>query len=122
MKAFIIELAFKACRRSSSIYRVGAVIFKGKRVVSIGSNIKRNVRSINRRFVKWPTSIHAEVCAIINAKQNLKGYSLLVVRLDRAGNMSLAKPCKHCQGYIRYVGIKKIYYSTKNGITLMKLD
>ena len=26
-----------------------------------------------------------------------------------------AKPCKHCQGYIKYVGIKKIYYSSKDG-------
>lgn len=97
-------------------HRVGAVIFKGKRIISVGRNCGyRWVSSVPAHFKKWPTSIHAEVDALIKAGPNTDGYSILVVRVGSSGNLLLAHPCKYCEAYLHHCGIRKVYYSTNKG-------
>jgi len=73
---------------------------------------QKSVRSITKKFLRWPNSIHAEVDAIIYSRYNLKGCSMLVVRLNKRNELKYARPCSHCLAYIVYVGIKKVIYST----------
>ena len=102
--------------KSEHKQQMSAVIFKGKTVYSKGHNhSSRSVRSINKNFCRWPTSIHAEVDAIIKAKRDLKGMSILIIRVKN-NMLKLAKPCRHCLSYLTYVGIKNIYYSNNGNI------
>ena len=108
----LIQVAIDSASKSSHRMRVGAVIFRGDRIISTGYNSpSRSVHSINKKFLKWPNSIHAEVDAIIRARCSLRGYDILVVRLSRANDLALAKPCPCCLAYLKHVGIDKIYFS-----------
>lgn len=111
----IINKAVEECLRSTHNPRHGAVIFKGKRVYSVGYNTAhRSVKSIKPNSLKWDTSVHAEVAAILNAKRDLHGFDMLVVRLNNKRQFMLSKPCVHCQAYLEYVGIRNVYYSILN--------
>jgi len=95
---------------------MAAVIFDKKRIFSIECNSsQRGVKSITRKYIRYPTSIHAEVAAIIRAKTDLKRTSILVIRVNKSGKLTMAKPCQHCLAYLDFVGIKNCYFSNKNG-------
>ena len=110
-KNYYIRFAESASKQSKLRFRVGCVLYHKGNIISTGYNKMRSVRSITKRFVKFPGSIHAEVDAIINAKRELNGCVAIVIRLDRMGNLALAKPCKECLNYLEYVGIRTVYYS-----------
>jgi deoxycytidylate deaminase len=108
----LIKLAKNEAEKSEHKFRVGAVIFDGKRIISRGHNHANAWSSkLHPRFKKWNTSIHAEAMAILNARRRLKGKSIVVVRINRNGDYMLALPCEHCMSYLQYVGIKNIMYS-----------
>lgn len=112
MKCRWVDLAVKEARKSEYKHRMGAVVFNKNQFISTGHNYA--CRSINSHlpiFRHWPTSLHAEVIAIINARTDLKGASLLVVRINNKDELKLALPCSNCMAYLQYVGIKKVYYS-----------
>ena len=112
----LIELAIKTASKSTSYYRLGAVIFKGKRIISCGFNrtdINPFVQPITTRMKKF--SIHAEHAAILNAHTKIVGCSILVVRINKKLELRLAKPCEKCLYLLNYVGIKNIYFSTSEG-------
>lgn len=100
-----------------------ACIFKGeivdKNILSIGFNCFKN------NNVCFP-SIHAEINAIDKMKTNyetkkLQPINLLIIRVNKLGELKMSKPCKHCinrmidfpckKGY----KIKKIIYSLDDG-------
>lgn len=102
-------------KKSHEKQRVGCVIFKQKKIISKGYNTsQKSVKRLHPRFQRWPHSIHAEVDAIIKAKKNLKGCSLLVIRINNNSQFRMSKPCSNCSKYIEYVGIKNIFYSISN--------
>jgi len=111
----MIKISIEEAKKSIHKYRIGAVIWKGKHIISTGHNYSnKSVRSINTEFTKRRYAIHAEVDAIINAKTDLKRANILVIRINKNEKLVNAKPCKHCLGYIEHVGIKNIYYSNKD--------
>ncbi len=112
-----LNRAIKEAEASTFLkFRVGAVIFKGNRLISTGRNWGNKWNSsVPAHFKKWPTSIHAEVDALINARQDVAGYSILVVRIGQSGQLLLAQPCVHCEAYLHHCGIKKVYFSTNDG-------
>jgi len=112
----IVNTALNIARLGDHKHRTGAVIFKGDKIISVGHNsILKSIRKLHPRFRRWPGSIHAEVAAIINARRKLKGYDILIVRINRIEKLMYAKPCSNCMKYIEYVGIDKVYYSTNEG-------
>ncbi len=122
MNKGILKKAIEEAEKSTHKYKIGAVIFDKKRIVSCGHNYpSKSVRSITYRFCKRKGSVHAEVDAIIRARQDLKGYSILVVRINKKGELLNAAPCSFCMAYIEYVGLKYVYYSTLEGIVKLKL-
>lgn len=84
------------------------------RLISIGFNSyvkthpyqQRCARKAGDQFKQY---LHAEISAIIKAKQQV--HSIVVVRISRAGDFMLAKPCKVCYLAIQEAGIKNVYYS-----------
>lgn len=60
---------------------------------------------------------HAECRAIeLALKQKKVPHKLVILRYNSSGEMADAKPCKTCQLAIRLAGIKKVVYSTSNGM------
>lgn len=119
----LIARCVAECTNSDYFQRIGAIIFKGKRIISQGHNsINRHVNRIKPQYRKWQGTIHAELAAVLDAKQSVAGFDLLVTRLTAKGDLALAMPCECCEAYCRYVGIRNVYYSDNNGeIIRMKL-
>lgn len=97
--------------------QVGAVIYRGKRVLATGFNSLD--RGTNKCQVRIPGRMCAEVAAILKCIRQspdmLEGASIFVCRLKRDGTIGLAKPCHTCQNLIDKVGIKNISYTLDNG-------
>lgn len=119
----MLRLASKKAKNSSfERARMGAVIAKNGRVLSIGNNAVRYYKNPKGLKVSrvWEDSLHAEQAAILkllNARRQdeLIGSTIFVSRVRKNGNPGLAKPCAICSELIRAVGIKKVVYTTDNG-------
>ncbi|MEN6379446.1 MAG: hypothetical protein ABFD15_07700 [Methanofastidiosum sp.] len=115
IRSSLIDHAIKVARNGDHKQRVGCIIFDKKKILSHGHNTcQKSIRRLHPQFQRWEGSVHAEVDAIIKARCDLKGTSILVIRINRKEELRLAKPCQHCMKYIEYVGIKKVYYSTSS--------
>ena len=110
----ILKQALKECEKSDMHpFRVGAVIFHGKRIMAYGHNKKQFPGSIHPKYRNEYPSLHAEQDAILKIQDwsKLSGVSMLIVRTNANGNISMAKPCEMCMSMIKHVGIKTIYYT-----------
>ena len=90
--------------------KVGAVITRGKFVVSLGFNghpagIEDNDTRLNDRETKYRTIIHAEINAILSARQPLQGCTLYVVPF---------MPCSNCGSVIVQSGITRVVTCENN--------
>ncbi len=123
MTVGILRKAIESAERSKMYpYRLGCVVFKGKRILSWGFNQIRTSNAIPDRFKKFIEALHAEQHAIMRVpnKELLNGASLLVIRINRNGKLTNARPCKNCMRTINYFKISNIYYSNENGEIVME--
>ena len=83
--------------------QVGAAILRPDgTLASIGWNgLPRRVKasSLHHREWKYPRMVHAELNAILNAREPLTGYTLYVYPLH---------PCSSCSGAIIQAGIQRV--------------
>ena len=95
---------------SQSKYRVGAVLMTGSILMKSACN-----NMVRSHPLYYPANLHAELAVILKAGIEggipFKHFTLYIVRLDKAGNRKLAKPCPRCQALIEQVGIKKVVHS-----------
>jgi deoxycytidylate deaminase len=112
-----INIALVCAERSTFKQRIGAVVFKGSRILGTGFNQTNRHQSLVKTS-SWPGSVHAEVSAIADAIRNYKdvrGADMLVVRLKRTGDMGLAMPCEACYNVLKSVGIRRVNFSDVDG-------
>ena len=110
----MIKRAVWEASQSDYIIRVGAVLFNKKKIVASGYNqAQRNLPwwKVAPEHQRWPNSLHAEVAAILAARSDVRGASVLVVRMNKQNQFRQSKPCPHCMGILRERGIKKVFYS-----------
>lgn len=75
------------------------------------------VRARNEK-TKVPTPCaHAE--ARLCKKLGKDSPMVIVVRLLRDGNLAMAKPCPNCERALKRHRVKKVFYSTENGIQML---
>lgn len=84
--------------------QVGAVITRGKKIVSVGYNgfpqgVEDNYEHLHNREEKYPRIVHAELNAILTARTDLAGCSIYTVPLP---------PCSGCAGAIIQSGITRV--------------
>lgn len=118
MKQGIVYRAYQLALTSESYpFKTAAVVFKGKRILSIGINEVRYNGSIPVRFKRFLESQHAEAAALAKCKHDeLKGCSILICRVNAGSKkMSSAKPCGRCQAMLYDYGIKNVYCTNDNG-------
>ncbi len=87
--------------------KVGAVVVRGSRVIKTGYNAPGKPKFLG----SW--SRHAEVRATLNI--NNHGASIYIYRehgLYRSP--MLARPCNHCQEWLKFVGIKEAIYTIQD--------
>ena len=108
----IINRAIEEGRLSTFRTHMGAVVFKGKRILSSGHNGIRS-SSINDKYKNYPNALHAEQAALMGLDwTRLSRCSILIIRISRSQEvLGNAKPCPMCLRLIQTIGIKDIYYS-----------
>jgi len=80
-------------------YRLGAV-----GVRKDGAIVKS--KNIPNRFPEPAAHAEARVCRKLD-----QGARVYVVRIDRQGYLTIARPCDDCQRVMRRRGVKRCYYS-----------
>ena len=114
-----LRLARNVSFHSNHRVRIGAVIVKNGKPVSVGFNKLKThpmYTRVNHRRAKYIQSLHAEMSALISARTDVSGATIFVYRERRDGSRGNAKPCPVCQMLLAEAGVKKIYFSTDNGI------
>lgn len=119
--------------------KIGAVITNKSEIISVGVN-KLKSHPLQKRLNKLYFSsrfgglydgdkiihrfnIHAELNAILNAgDKNLSGCSIYIFRKDGNGKLGMSRPCKACMALIKKCGIKKVYYTTRDGYAEETID
>lgn len=84
--------------------KVGAVITRGKKIVSVGYNgfptgVEDTTFRLNERELKYKFSVHAEANAILAAKQDLTDCTIYVHPF---------MPCVACAGLVIQSGIDRV--------------
>ena len=120
MNIGVIRLAIEEASKSTHKHRVAAVVFKGNRIISSGHNAVR-ANKINPKYKVYNEALHAEQAALLNLDwSKLRGYSILVVRVNGSGKLIMSKPCSVCEKLLRHIGIKNVYYSNENGEIILE--
>ena len=119
----ILKRAIEECEKSDYKFRVGAVVFKGDRIISSGHNGVRS-SSIHNKYKNHINSLHAEQAAVMGVNWKvLNGYSILVIKISKKNKfLSNAKPCNMCRKLLTTIGIRKIYYSDDKGQIVLYKD
>lgn len=107
-----INTAAEIARLSSSRKRVGAALFVGRRLLSLGFN-NRRTNPKQRTLFRWE---HAETNCLVGTRRfELCNATLYVVRLGLSGSFALSRPCPDCQRILRAAGIHSVWYTNKDG-------
>lgn len=110
-KSFLSTARFLATK-SKSRHRHGAIVVRSGRVIGTGYNKDKNdPLSISPEHIKMHCSRHAEISAIRNANNNVRGAVLYVARVNRQGRDRNSKPCERCALVINELKIKKVIYT-----------
>jgi len=117
-----LDLAVQIAKLSLKKPRVGCVIVKKRKVISVSCNLTKShplqkklthLRFNDEFLDKCKSEQHAEFSAIISIKNKdiLKGASIYIARLDSQDNTLPGFPCPACYYLITKYGIKKIFYT-----------
>jgi tRNA(Arg) A34 adenosine deaminase TadA len=117
-----LESATAVAQESPAVFRHGAVLFKGRKILKAGCNEYRAVRWA------WPSSfvqeedgelsqirlnnMHAEVSCMHNVRrENIRGSDILVVRINNQGTLMYSRPCKRCMCAMALKKVRRCYFS-----------
>ena len=130
-----LSLAENACVFSDNTRtRVGCVVVYRNSVISVGWNPENKEHPIQKKYnelrgsytktPKFTDRVHAEVMALARIKYMFIDWSrvsVFVCRILKDGTREMARPCQACQGYMRKLGVRDVYYTTSNGYSYERL-
>ncbi len=100
-------------------------IWDKNRLVSVGENSEKthplNSRNNVKNFDLSRKRSCSELKSVLRAKKsrndiNWKKMSIVNIRLGRAGEFLMSRPCIFCQSLFRYINCKSIFYTTNQGL------
>jgi deoxycytidylate deaminase len=116
----ILQLAINTAKSSPSKKKIGAVLLKKNKIISTATNLERKTHPLQatlaeRVGLKEKIYLHAEVNALIKAKE--KADTIVVARVGGQGycDLRMSKPCPICQMALEMNSVKKVIYSTDDG-------
>ena len=95
-----------------------AFLIRCGKIVHIGTNsCKSHPETLKYAYKDHQkVGIHAELSVCMKSgKENLKDYSMVVLRVDRKGNLANSRPCCGCQSVIKQFSIEDVWYSDSKG-------
>lgn len=108
-----LELAKQVSLNSQHKFKIGTVIVKGNRIISVGWNQIRYCR-VGRRFTSYPESLHSERdCVRKMNKEDIKGSTIFIFRSYADGSPALAYPCEDCYSMLEALSVKRVVFSCK---------
>lgn len=109
----IFEIARKLAKKSDHPrYRLGCVLVKKNHIIGLGFNQSKTHSKSPHQY----KHLHAEIHAILGCDiSDLKDSVAYVYRENKNSVCGLAKPCPSCHGMLQSVGVKKVYYTDKDG-------
>jgi tRNA(Arg) A34 adenosine deaminase TadA len=118
MRDFILNRAVQEAKRSLvQRGKVGAVVFDRRYLLGAGrahfcGRTRYPAALLHRR---WPSSVHAEMAALLDAGPAARGADLLVVRMRDDGSLGMALPCPWCWSYLVFCRVATCHYSDQQG-------
>jgi len=95
-----------------------AFLIRCGKIIHIGTNsCKSHPETLKYDYKDHQkVGIHAELSLCMKSgKENLKDYSMVVLRVDRKGNLANSRPCCGCQSVIKQFNIGDVWYSDSKG-------
>ena len=95
-----------------------AFLIRCGKIIHIGTNsCKSHPETLKYAYKDHQkVGIHAELNVCMKSgKENLKDYSMVVLRVDRRGNLANSKPCCGGQSVIKQFNIGDVWYSDSKG-------
>ena len=118
----IINYAKKACKESTCEHQLAAVLYKSSAIIRISPNENKTLAYRKKYFHHGEPSRHAEMNVIHGIPRDvIARCSLLVVRVNKKGELTSAKPCIACARALYDAGIKRVFYSSYSE-DILKLD
>lgn len=124
IRYFNLARAAALCSTHKEFYIGCCIISKcGGRILAVENN-KTKSHPEQKRLNKYryrpydedKNFLHAELAAILKVnREDLKNAIIYVYREDRNGYIANCYPCPACMAKIKEVGIKTIYYTTRDG-------
>lgn len=113
MKKKFFDLAKKlAIKSSHHAHKLGCVIVRNNKVVSVGWNQLKTHPKSTHPF----KTLHAEMHAVLNQNMDdFKSAEAYIYRETKHGELALSRPCQYCEQALHHVGIKMIHYTTIDG-------
>ena len=119
-----LERAKSEALKSNCQSRHGAVLVKGGNVINSTFN-ENTFCSFGMRFRdvnKGPATHHAELkCVLGIDKGQTDGATLYVVRIGLDESFRISKPCNMCYLSLKFCGVKRVVFTTNNGLESIKL-
>ena len=131
----IINLLYNKALESIIDHQLAAGILKSNKMISNAyCNLPSNALKINNT-----ASLHAEAHAIIKYfgrsfhfdknknyvfldEKKKRKIDIIVIRINKLGNICNARPCYNCLNMMRTVGIRKVYYSINSNYDNTNID
>lgn len=97
-------------------YKLGAALFSGPRLVSVGFNIYGKTHPASREST-FDKNLHAEHAALIKRRfyESDSGLVLYVYRENRSGRPVCSRPCRTCQELAVLGGVSRIRFIDEEG-------
>lgn len=98
-----------------------AFLIRKNKITHIGTNSCRTHPETLKYDYKnhQLVGIHAELSVCMKSgKENLRDYKMVVLRVDRNGNLANSKPCCGCQSVIKQFNIGEVWHSDSNGMVV----
>lgn len=120
----IFELTvIEATKSDFRCFKHGAILVRGGKIINSAHNECVHSKFADR-FKKhdgWGTK-HAELSVILGIDRKVTtGADVYVVRINPSGLIKNSKPCAMCEDVLRFVGVRRVFYSTNTGYEVMKL-
>jgi deoxycytidylate deaminase len=128
------RIFFKAAKTVSELsdhrFQLGCIVVDKHRIISSGHNSKtkchRLQAELDQKYFGTESKgpVHAELDALLpllNRRTELSNAILYIYREDKQQHLAMARPCPRCMSLIKKCGIKKIKYTTYDGIATEKI-
>lgn len=111
----IYEKAKKLAINNGRQYHLAAILKRGGKVIRVGVNTDKTHPRFKRQYEdgEWGSHMHAEMNVLRFAQP---GDVIEVMRFSKSEELTMAKPCRWCQKFIREAGIKKVLYTNDDGV------